>query len=224
MTRSSRGGLFPALALALMAVGCDRGDRAADDALADSLEAALEGRAAGGGSTPASAPPADTTAAPADTGGAPARVECAAPEPPQAPGARTVQVFLSCGEAIAPVQRQVAASPAVLRAALEELLRGPTPDEARAGFHSFFSTETAGMLESVVVGADGVARISFRDFSALIPNASSSAGSQQLLDQLRATIFQFPSVREANLSFGGDCEAFWNWLQRGCEPLRPEPR
>jgi hypothetical protein len=83
-------------------------------------------------------------------------------------------VFLSCGEAIAPVQRQVAASPAVLRAALEELLRGPTPDEARAGFHSFFSTETAGMLESVVVGADGVARISFRDFSALIPNASSS--------------------------------------------------
>lgn len=221
MTSSLHARLVPVLLLGLMLAGCEGGDRDADDALADSLAAALEARA-GRGSTPAATPPADTT--PGDSGAAPARGDCIAPEVPPAPGARTVQVFLSCGEAVAPVRRQVAASPAVLRAALEELLRGPTPEEARAGFQSFFSAQTAGMLESVGVGADGVARISFRDFSAIIPNASSSAGSQQLLDQLRATIFQFPSVREANLSFGDDCEAFWNWLQRGCEPLRPQPR
>jgi hypothetical protein len=223
MTSSFHGRLVPVLVFGLMLAGCDGGDRDADDALADSLAAALEGRAARNDSTPAAAPTAGTTL-PADSDAAPARGDCVAPEVPPAPGARTVQVFLSCGEVVAPVRRQVAATPAVLRAALEELLRGPTPEEARAGFQSFFSAETAGMLESVVVGADGVARISFRDFSAIMPNASSSAGSQQLLDQLRATIFQFPSVREANLSFGGDCEAFWNWLQRGCEPLRPVPR
>jgi hypothetical protein len=75
------------------------------------------------------------------------------------------------------------------------------------------------MLRSISV-RDGLARIVFADFSSRIPNASSSAGSTDLLAQLRATIFQYPTVREAEITFNGSCEAFWNWLQRGCEVMR----
>jgi spore germination protein GerM len=128
-------------------------------------------------------------------------------------------VFFSCGEQVRPVERALAPTRAVLRAALEQLLRGPTAEERAAGFHSFFGAATAGALRSVVV-RDGVARIDFADFSRAIPNASSSAGSAQLLAQLRATIFQYAAVRGAEITFDGSCDAFWNWLQRGCQPLR----
>jgi hypothetical protein len=32
-------------------------------------------------------------------------------------------------------------------------------------------------------------------------------------------VFQFEAVREAELMFDGSCDAFWEWLQRGCERL-----
>ena len=133
-------------------------------------------------------------------------------------GQQRLRVFFTCGDVERPVERDVAPTRAVLRAALEQLLAGPTPAERAAGFTSFFGQETAGALNSVVV-ADGIARIDFDDFSRAIPNASSSAGSAQLLAQLRATIFQYPSIRAAEITFGGSCEAFWNWLQRGCMRL-----
>lgn len=101
-----------------------------------------------------------------------------------------------------------------LQVAFEELLAGPTPEEAEAGYTSWFSEETAGMLRSVEV-SDGVARIDFEDFSGIIPNASTSCGSAALLEQLERTAEQFPEVRRAVYSFDGDVEAFYGWLQRG---------
>jgi hypothetical protein len=129
-----------------------------------------------------------------------------------------LRVFFTCGERERPVERGVPPTRAVLRAALEQLLRGPTPEERAAGFTSFFAAATAGALNSVVV-VDGIARIDFDDFSGAIPNASSSAGSAQLLAQLRATIFQYASIRAAEITFEGSCDRFWNWLQMGCTPL-----
>jgi hypothetical protein len=140
------------------------------------------------------------------------------------PGVATVQVVFSCDEAAVGSWRALPAGVTdTLRFALDALLRGPGVEEIATGLSSFFSHETAGMLNSVEV-RDGVAFIDFRDFSGVIPNASASAGSAQLLDQIAGTVFQFEAVREAALSFDGSCDAFWNWLQRDCERLlRGEP-
>jgi hypothetical protein len=148
---------------------------------------------------------------------------CDVPAPP--PGVRTVQVVFSCDEVAVGSWRVLPESgPDTLTFALKSLLAGPTPEERTAGLSSFFSDETAGMLNSARL-QDGVAFVDFRDFSGIIPNASTSAGSTQLLDQIAGTIFQFDGVREAELSLDGSCDAFWNWLQRGCERLeRGGPR
>lgn len=139
-----------------------------------------------------------------------------------APGtdALTVQVVFSCDEAAVGTWRAVPAGASdTVRFALEALLAGPSVEEEAAGLHSFFSSATAGRLNRVEV-RDGVAYIDFQDFSRIIPNASASLGSTMLLDQIAGTVFQFDGIREAELSFDGSCDAFWNWLQRDCQRLQ----
>lgn len=96
--------------------------------------------------------------------------------------------------------------------ALAQLLAGPTAEEQAQDLHSWFSEETAGMLNSVVI-EDGVAEVDFADFSGIIPNASSSCGSAGLLAQLDNTVLQMPQVDEVVYSFDGDRAAFYEWLQ-----------
>jgi hypothetical protein len=150
--------------------------------------------------------------------GRPAVVQrCDVAAPP--PGVPTVQVVFSCDEVAVGIWRRLPEGTTdTLRYAVEQLLAGPTAPEREAGLSSFFSSETAGMLNEARVEG-GTAYIDFRDFSRVIPNASTSAGSAELLDQIAGTVFQFDAVREAALSFEGSCDAFWNWLQRGCERL-----
>jgi hypothetical protein len=141
---------------------------------------------------------------------------CDVPAPPS--DVRTVQVVFSCDELPVDSWRVLDGSADSLAFALQELLAGPNQEERARGLSSFFSTATAGMLIRAELRGD-VAWIDFADFSGIIPNASSSAGSAQLLDQIAGTLFQFDGVREAELSFNGSCDAFWNWLQRGCQRL-----
>jgi spore germination protein GerM len=96
--------------------------------------------------------------------------------------------------------------------ALAQLLAGPTAEEQAEGMGSWFSDETAGMLNGVAI-EDGVADVDFADFSGVIPNASSSCGSTSLLAQLDSTVLQFPEVDEVVYSFDGDEAAFYEWLQ-----------
>jgi spore germination protein GerM len=96
--------------------------------------------------------------------------------------------------------------------AIAQLLSGPTADERAQGLDSWFSEKTKGMLNRVVI-EDGVAEVDFADFSATIPNASTSCGSASLLAQLDNTILQFPQVDEVVYSFDGDRAAFYEWLQ-----------
>jgi len=102
-------------------------------------------------------------------------------------------------------------------AALRALLAGPTPDELARGYSSWFSAATADALVAVAV-TDGTARVSFRDLRPIIPNASSSCGSEALLSALDATLLQFPEIRSTRYSFLGDEAAFYEWLQRGPPP------
>jgi hypothetical protein len=55
--------------------------------------------------------------------------------------------------------------------------------------------------------------VDFRDFSGIIPNASSSFGSAALMAELDGTLKQFSSVRSTVYSFDGNVDAFYLWLQ-----------
>jgi hypothetical protein len=152
-----------------------------------------------------------------DQPGLAAPQHCDASAPP--PGVRTVQVVFTCDELPVGSWRALPDTAAdTLAFALNALLAGPTPAELEAGLTSFFSAATAGMLNRAEVRA-GVAYLDFADFSRMIPNASTSAGSAQLLDQIAGTVFQFDGIHEAVLTFDGSCDAFWNWLQRSCQRL-----
>ena len=130
------------------------------------------------------------------------RVEIYAPRGD--PGRNCTRVF--------PLSRTVRA-PAVLTGTMRALLRGPTAAERSRGYGGWLSLKTAGMLRSVWI-ANGVAHVDFRNFSRVIPNASSSCGSALLLAQLDRTAKQFPNVRRSVYSFNGSARAFYEWLQR----------
>jgi hypothetical protein len=112
---------------------------------------------------------------------------------------------------VSPLRRRVT-KPAVLTGAMRALLAGPTAAERRAGYGGWFSAKTAHTLQSVKVSR-GVAYVDFRNFSRLIPNASSSCGGALLLAQLDRTAGQFPTVRRAVYSFDSSRHAFYEWLQ-----------
>ncbi|CAN5727185.1 hypothetical protein BH23GEM10_BH23GEM10_11790 [soil metagenome] len=160
--------------------------------------------------------PAGQNAAEATDGRAPDRQGADAADPGQATSpVDSVTLVFSRGEAPATVRRAVE-DPADVHQALALLVRGPTVDERAGGIHSWFSAETAGALRSVDVDADGHAVINFDGLDALIPNASSSAGSRLLLVQLNGTVFQFPEIESVEYRLGGSCDAFGEWLQTGC--------
>jgi spore germination protein GerM len=132
----------------------------------------------------------------------------------------SVRVYFTRDEEPWPVSREVLPAPDLLTATLAELLRGPTPEERAAGLTSWFSSETAGMLNGVRLDAEGRAIVDLADVRDVIPGASSSAGSATLLGELNGTLAQFDAVQEVEYRLDGSCERFWNFLQRDCEIVR----
>jgi hypothetical protein len=138
------------------------------------------------------------------------------PHPPAEPETMEVWVFFTQAEQRYPVRREIPHTEAALRATLEQLLQGPTPEEQAAGITSWFSDETAGMLSRVAIDDDGNALVDFEDFRPIVPGASSAAGSEALLGELNSTIFQYEAVATVDYRIHDSCEAFWHFLQRGC--------
>jgi len=143
-----------------------------------------------------------------------------APDP-----AETVEItiYFTRAERPHPVGREVPRASDLLTAAVELLLRGPTPEERAAGIASFFSSETAGMLSEAVLDENGSAVIDFHDFRTVIPGASSAAGSEALLGELNATVAALGTVDRVEYRIEGSCERFWNFLQRDCAIVRLPP-
>lgn len=104
---------------------------------------------------------------------------------------------------------------ALVHSTLKELLKGPTDAEIAQGFTSWFSPATAGAVTDVVWDGEFFTVV-FQGLKALIPNASTSAGSQILLSQLNSTVFQFDFVESVNYTLEGNCDDFWQWLQSDC--------
>lgn len=85
---------------------------------------------------------------------------------------QVVEVYYTCSEeapgGLYPVNRKVSKDVDPVRAALEEMLCGPTKEEQLKGYRSHFSRTTAGMLRSVTRSDDGkTVTINFANFSDL---------------------------------------------------------
>lgn len=158
----------------------------------------------------------------AELGETPGTSECEPPAPTLAPPddtMTTVVITLACGGVpdFVEVPRRIRRTPAVLRAALEQLLAGPTPAEEAAGLTSFFSAETADALLGVTI-RDGRAIVDLDGtLPDLLPGAGTSNGSAVLVGQLNRTVFQFPTVDEIEYRLDGSCEAFYRWLESDCQ-------
>lgn len=124
-------------------------------------------------------------------------------------GAMTVKAYfnnsqmdpeVSCNK-VFPVERIVAKSPAVARAALEELLKGVTDAEKNAGF--FTSINTGVKIQSLTI-ENGVAKVDFDE------KLEFQVGGSCLVSAIRAeiteTLKQFPTVDSVIISINGRIE------------------
>ena len=105
--------------------------------------------------------------------------------------------------------------------AFEALFAGPTPDELGSGTSSFFSNETVGMVQSVNL-SNGTLHVDFADLRVVIPNASTSCGSEALLSALNSTAFALEGVDRVEYSILGSCSVMFEWLQRECTEYTPD--
>lgn len=96
--------------------------------------------------------------------------------------------------------------------ALQELFKGPTESEKNNGYTSWFSEETRDVLKNIKV-ANGLAEVDLMDIRQIIPNASASCGSAQLLAQMEATLKDFPEIKNVIFSINGQPDIFYEWLQ-----------
>jgi len=116
-----------------------------------------------------------------------------------------------CG-LVYPVSRMFIESP---EDALRELFKGPTEAEKEAGYDSWFSSQTEGTLKNVQV-LNSTAYIDLEDIRLVVPGASSSCGSQQLLAEIETTVKQFSEVDRVIIAINGQPEVFYEWIQLGC--------
>jgi hypothetical protein len=147
--------------------------------------------------------------------------------PPTVGGGRpgldsTVKVFLYCDAhgGVMPVKlhvvdRIVPDDGQPLRAAVTQLLLGVTPSEAEAGLGSAFSSFTAGGLRDATVRS-GTATLDLTDGFESTNNFSTTNMSGVVLSQIKATVFQFPSVHGIQLLIKG--ERWCGWEAGHCGP------
>ncbi len=99
---------------------------------------------------------------------------------------------------VAAVERTVPKTEGVARAALEELLKGPSADDTAAGF-------TTSIPEGVIITsldiATGTARVDFND--ALERGVAGSCRVTHIREQIEATLKQFPTVKNVVISIDG---------------------
>ena len=116
---------------------------------------------------------------------------------------------------VQPVTRTIPKTSAVAKAALEQLLAGPTEQERAQGYFSWFSQDTKSALLGVKV-KNKTAYVNLKDIRQTITSASSSCGSTILMAQLENTLKQFPSIKRAFFAIEGSPEEFYGFQQMEC--------
>ena len=139
--------------------------------------------------------------------------------PVSAAGGETYDVYFSKGgedcSRVYPLERELKEGEEPISTALINLFFGPREAEKEAGYSSFFSKDTDYILHSVKV-RKGMAYVDIKDIRSIVPNASSSCGSAQLLAQIRETLQQFSEINDFRVAIDGDPAPFYEWLQIGC--------
>lgn len=121
----------------------------------------------------------------------------------------------SCDKVYA-VGRTTLKTKAVAQATMKELLKGPSQGEKDQKFSSFFSDATKDALLSLIIKNE-TAYVNLADLRKIIPNASTSCGSSQLMSQIETTLKQFPTINKVIVAFDGDPQTFYDWIQVGCD-------
>jgi spore germination protein GerM len=104
-----------------------------------------------------------------------------------------------------------------LRAALLELLAGPTRAETRLGCTSVFSQRSTGLLKDVAI-VDRQAVVDLHDLAGKLPGGTTA--DTLFATQMNLTVFQFPAVQSVRYQMNGSCESFFNRLQGNCQIFR----
>lgn len=135
--------------------------------------------------------------------------ECDAP--PVTPSAQeiTIKVFLYCGFPSNPrgriaAVRAVPETEAPLRAALEQLTAGTTPEEEAAGLISGVPDEVKGAPVLVSIDDAGVATVDIDYDFATVNNFSTSGVTIGFVDPIHATVLQFDTVN--GVALGRFCD------------------
>jgi spore germination protein GerM len=117
--------------------------------------------------------------------------------------------------AVFSVERVVPKTTAVASAALRELFGGPVPAEREAGYRSFFSAPTAGLLKDVRVQGN-TAYVDLHDMRAVLSGATSSCGAAEFQSQVSHTLLQFPTIRRVIYAIDGEPSIFYEWMNESC--------
>ena len=114
---------------------------------------------------------------------------------------------------VAPVTRTIPRTAAVATAALEELLKGPTSQEAKE-YSGFGPPATNGILKSVKV-KNGAAFVNFtKAVYEQMGNATTSCGGG-FFAMVDATLMQFPTIKNVYYAIEGNTNDFYEWVQVG---------
>ena len=112
-----------------------------------------------------------------------------------------------------PVTRTIPKTTAVAAAALQELMKGTTAQEAK-DFAGFSPDETKGILKSVKV-KNGAAYVNFtKALQDQMGTAASSCGGG-FFSMVVKTLLQFPTIKKVYYAIEGNANDFYEWIQLG---------
>ncbi len=112
-----------------------------------------------------------------------------------------------------PVTRTIPKTAGVATAALHELLKGTTPEEAK-NFAGFSPDETKGILKSVKV-KNGGAYVNFTNAVYQQMGSASTSCGGGFFSMVEATLKQFPTIKNVYYAIEGNSNDFYNWVQVG---------
>jgi hypothetical protein len=137
----------------------------------------------------------DESSTPSET----ARAESTAPSETERPPASgtTFAIYLVRDGRVAPVRRSTTRTAAVARAALEELVAGPTADERLDGLETGIPD---GTIVLGVAHEDGTATV---DLSRAFEAGGGRGSSARRVAQVVATLTQFPTIERVAFRLGG---------------------
>lgn len=122
--------------------------------------------------------------------------------------------MIDCGK-VAKVERVVDNVSDLGQIYLDELLQGPTIEEREAGFVPHILTNKD-LIWRTFVQRDNIVYINWPDFRQVIPNATTSCGSQAFLAPIEKTMQELPRADYVVHAINGDPRAFYEWMQLSC--------